>query len=875
MSSTLRIIIAGDARGAQKSVKDISTDLRQFARDALAVGGLDFLKGATESASSLIESQNKVNQVFGESSAAVREFGRTAADELGQSEQAANQATGTYGNLLQAFGIGRDQAAEMSVTLVRLASDLAAFNDVPVEEVITSLRASISGEIEPARRLGINLLDTRLKAEAMAMGLYDGVGALDASAKAQAAYVAILEDTTIAQGQFERESEGLLAQQMKARAEWENAKASLGAEFIPAFTMGTKAVSAMSRAFATLPGPLQVALVGATGLAVVWPRLVTGAAAATDAVLNFRLGLMGVREPGAGAANALGSLVGRAASSPAIMAGAAVGVAGLTIALIEMSTASKEAKRNADDLVTTAEATGDSLTSVFDEKLANTIAGISGGFDIGDAPKIFEDGVKKIGLSADELSAALQGTDEEYSAFRKRAIKDLAASDFPLFAEFGTQLDRLRDSGERAVDQQNTLDAAQGQLGISTDEVTAGIEENSAATDRNSGRVRHQVSLIEALNAAMERRLDRLDSIRSAEEAATSAAESAWAAAVELADAEKAAAGDSEERRDALAAETAAARGLADAKEAVADAQKGLGDAESEVLERRQELNEAYAEARERVDDLARAARQASLDERQAVLAVREAQEELNRVLRDASSSDLDKEKARLEVEQAQAGAADAAAKASDAAREAERGRNVENDEGVIRAKEALESAYEGVEAAAERVTDAQDGVRDAERRVAEAAAHTADVAEAAAERYEKAKVASREAAFKLAEAQADVTTAVDGTEAGVRALQTALREMALDYAPGSEYRKYLEDLIRDLGAVADGGYMPGRSEVDGEWADPPRAGIPQDETRDPVRPRARSLTVNVYGSDVQTKREAARMLEDHDDKQARGVTGG
>lgn len=886
VAGILKIIIQGDARGAQDSVRDISTDLKQFARDALAIGGLDFLKGATESASSLLESQNKVNQVFGAAAPMVREFGASAADALGQSEQAVNQATGTYGNLLQAFGLTQDQAAGMSVTLVKLASDLAAFNDVPVEEVITSLRAAIAGEIEPARRLGINLLDVRLKGEAMAMGLYDGVGALDASAKAQAAYTAILEDTAIAQGQFERESEGLLAQQMKARAEWENTKADLGTELIPAFTLATKAVAGLSSAVGALPGPLQLALIGSTGLVVVWPRLVAVAAMATDAMLNFRLGLMGVTQQGAGAANALGGVLARVGQSPALMAGAAVGVGALTIALIEMSNSAKDAKKNADDLVTTAAATGESIEKIFNEKLAKTLANISGGFDIGSdgGTGVFLDAVNDVGVGADELSAALRGTDEEFQAFRdsfQQGVLDSGNEETFTIALRG--LDRLRDSGVRAETQQRDLEEANRSLGVATDAASAAVDENSVATERNIIWLHKQETVIDNLNAAMERRLSKMEGQISAEEALTGAQVDLWNSTAELADAQQAAAGNSEEMASAREAEADAAKSLADAEDAVADAERGVADAQDQVRERREALNEAWAEAEKRIGDTARAARQAALDESQAVLDVRSAEIELQRVLSNSGSTQLEKDQARQDLAEAVAARDQAAADAAAARLEALNAQNPANDEGVIAAREALADAEDGVTEARKRVRDATDQVAEAHRRLDDAARNTAKVAEDASRRLVEAQAANEDAILRVAQAEGDVAAAAGTAEDGIRAWQRALSDISADLDPNSPLRTRIRALIEDLGRVLSGGLGPG-----GQYGSPDAADRGGDVPNGPARPgdfgspdagdRARPMVVNnwtVIGTDVETRRRMRQEQDDRERRMARALSGG
>jgi hypothetical protein len=198
---------------------------------AVAAGSLKLVNMA----SNLEESQSKVNVVFGEAAGVVNEFAATSAQAFGITKQAALEATGTFGNLLQAFGTGKGQAAEMSTTLIGLAADLASFNNTGIEDAIQALRSGLSGETEPLKRFGVALNDVRLKQEATTLGLYDGKGALDINAKTQAAYALILKDTSLAQGDFARTSDGFANQMRILKASLSDAATELGTILLPYF----------------------------------------------------------------------------------------------------------------------------------------------------------------------------------------------------------------------------------------------------------------------------------------------------------------------------------------------------------------------------------------------------------------------------------------------------------------------------------------------------------------------------------------------------------------------------------------------------------------------------------------------------------------
>jgi len=190
-------------------------------------------KSSILAASDMAESANKMEVVFGEAAGAVSAFASQGAQALGMSQRAATEAVSTFGNLFVSMGIGEQTSADLSIGLTRLAADLASFNNIAPDEALVALRAGLVGETEPLRRLGVNLNQATLEAKAMEMGLWDGKDAIDAASKAQAAYALIMEQTTTAQGDFERTAGGLANQMRIAEASWQDAQAAIGTAFLP------------------------------------------------------------------------------------------------------------------------------------------------------------------------------------------------------------------------------------------------------------------------------------------------------------------------------------------------------------------------------------------------------------------------------------------------------------------------------------------------------------------------------------------------------------------------------------------------------------------------------------------------------------------
>ena len=207
---------------------------------AAAYGVVRFAGESINAASDLEESLSKVRTVFGDASGSVESFAKDAAVNLGLSEQAALEATGTFGNLFTAMGINAGKAAGLSTEVVQLAADLASFNNIDVQEAITALRSGLVGETEPLRRLGVNLNAARIQTEAFRLGLAKTKDDLDAAAKAQAAWSLITQDAATASGDFARTSDGLANTQRILKAAVDNAQASIGAGLVVAIQDATQ-----------------------------------------------------------------------------------------------------------------------------------------------------------------------------------------------------------------------------------------------------------------------------------------------------------------------------------------------------------------------------------------------------------------------------------------------------------------------------------------------------------------------------------------------------------------------------------------------------------------------------------------------------------
>jgi len=224
------------------------------------------LKQGIDLASGYDEALNKVNVVFEDSAGVIEKWSKDSATALGLSQGAALEAAGTFGNLFTAQGMGASQAADMSTAIVQLSADLASFNNASPEDTLLALRSGLSGEIEPLKKYGVAMNQAMLETQAMKMGLGDNIQALTEAQKVQVRYALIMEQTSKAQGDFARTSDGLANQQRILKAQFDDSLRLLGQNLLPVVLKFTTALNKMLESFTNAPPFVQKGVLALLGL---------------------------------------------------------------------------------------------------------------------------------------------------------------------------------------------------------------------------------------------------------------------------------------------------------------------------------------------------------------------------------------------------------------------------------------------------------------------------------------------------------------------------------------------------------------------------------------------------------------------------------
>ena len=214
---------------AAGSITSIFSKIAKAAAGAFAIKKLvSFGKEAIELGSDLSEVQNVVDVTFGNMSAKVDEFAKSAAASYGLSETMAKKYTGTFGSMAKAFGFAQEDAYNMGTALTGLAGDVASFYNITQDEAYTKLKSVFTGETESLKDLGVVMTQTALDAYALANGFGKTTKDMTEAEKVALRFAFVQNQLSAASGDFARTSGGWANQVRILKLQFDSLKATIG-----------------------------------------------------------------------------------------------------------------------------------------------------------------------------------------------------------------------------------------------------------------------------------------------------------------------------------------------------------------------------------------------------------------------------------------------------------------------------------------------------------------------------------------------------------------------------------------------------------------------------------------------------------------------
>ena len=188
----------------KKSYLSLSAQLSQFQKNMAKLVSIkaiaDYLGNAVAKFNDFYEATDLFHNAMGNLSGEADTLISKMQGLLGVDPTKAMTYMATIQSLGTSFGLTSDKAYVLSKNLTQLAYDEASYWNKDVAETFTAMSSAISGEIEPIRRLGVDLSQARLQQELLALGFNKQVSSLSQADKAVLRYIAIMKQTANIQG---------------------------------------------------------------------------------------------------------------------------------------------------------------------------------------------------------------------------------------------------------------------------------------------------------------------------------------------------------------------------------------------------------------------------------------------------------------------------------------------------------------------------------------------------------------------------------------------------------------------------------------------------------------------------------------------------
>ena len=179
-------------------------------------------------ASDFGETLNKFNVVAGQSAEVLGDFAEKMSDLLGLDLQDMYEAVATFKSISNSINLANKQSEIFSITLTKLAVDLASLYNTSVERAITALSSGLHGVLKPLKSYNIYLYETNLEQTALQIGLNRNIDSLNESEKILLRYITILKQSTEAQGDMARTLTSSANQLRILQAQFAQLKRSFG-----------------------------------------------------------------------------------------------------------------------------------------------------------------------------------------------------------------------------------------------------------------------------------------------------------------------------------------------------------------------------------------------------------------------------------------------------------------------------------------------------------------------------------------------------------------------------------------------------------------------------------------------------------------------
>lgn len=208
------------AMNYEETVNLFQTSMKKIGLTSAKNAGYEI--GSSMAESYAISFMNKAN-----------DFAENISDKLSLDPNMVKNYQAMFAQMADSMGLVSDTAYNISTSLTMLGNDMASLFNVDTKTMMEKLQSGLSGEIEPLRRLGIDISQSSLAITAQKYGIEGSIEQMSAAAKVQLRWLTIMDQTTVAWGDMAKTIESPANQIRILRQQWDNLTRSIGNLFLP------------------------------------------------------------------------------------------------------------------------------------------------------------------------------------------------------------------------------------------------------------------------------------------------------------------------------------------------------------------------------------------------------------------------------------------------------------------------------------------------------------------------------------------------------------------------------------------------------------------------------------------------------------------
>jgi hypothetical protein len=183
---------------------------------------VQFAGDAARAFGELEQTTRTIDDVFADSADTIHEWGETAAETAGMSQQTFMSSAAIMGQTLQNMGFEIQESADLTVQLLERAADMAlAFGKRP-QDALLAITAAMRGERDTIEKFGVAIKQVDVNAKIAALGLDTSTAAAKKYAEAAAVVELVLEQSADQAGRFAESSDDVAARMATMNARWDD-----------------------------------------------------------------------------------------------------------------------------------------------------------------------------------------------------------------------------------------------------------------------------------------------------------------------------------------------------------------------------------------------------------------------------------------------------------------------------------------------------------------------------------------------------------------------------------------------------------------------------------------------------------------------------